>query len=86
MNPILTTILEILGGGVALGVIIKLRQSGCLIKKKPNSCDCSVQADLDGDGKTDLKISVSDVDSPSSDDCFAEDKKLEHLDRSESKV
>ena len=65
MDPILKTLLEVGGGGVIVGVLIYLRRSGCLIKKKANSCDCSIQADLDGDGKSDLNISVSDVESPS---------------------
>ena len=68
MNPLLKIVLEILGSGVVLGAMYKLRRSGCLIKKKPNSCDCAIQADLDGDGKTDVNIRVSDADSPTSSD------------------
>ena len=72
MDPVVKVILEVLGGGIALGVLIKLRRSGCWIKKKSNSCDCSIQADLDGDGNTDVDITISGV-------------KEDHF-RSESKV
>ena len=68
MNPVVKTILEVVGGAVSVGLLLYLRRSGCLIKKKPNSCDCAIQADLDGDGKTDVNIRVSDADSPTSSD------------------
>ena len=52
------TILEIVGGAVSVGLLIYLRRSGCLITKKPNSCDCAIQADLDGDGVNDVEMKV----------------------------
>ena len=59
-------VLEMLGGGVFFAILYKLRKSGCILKKKANSCECSLKADIDGDGKTDIKISVSDLDTPTS--------------------
>ena len=60
MATILRYILEIGASGLAIGILIYLRRSGCLIKKKPNSFNCQVKMDVDGDGKDDLKISVTD--------------------------
>ena len=60
MEPILKILLEILGGGLTFALLYKIRTSGCLIKKKPNSFNCQIKMDIDGDGKDDLKISVTD--------------------------
>ena len=58
MTPVVKTLLEILGGAISVGALLYLRRSGCLIKKKPNSCDCAIQADLDGDGHNDMEMKV----------------------------
>ena len=58
-------ILEILLGGSSAGLLFailrRLKKSGCLVKKEPNSCACDIITDIDGDGVNDVEVKIGSV-------------------------